>query len=233
MIDSSPAEVKVMNILSSLTRLRAFWIFLVGLTLLAGLPRHAAVGAAPAKHPAAPADKYFGRLKLSYLGINNTFRDAAIRAGAYTTDKNLIHKLQFADEALHDWMKEYPSDPHLPRSFYLASETYKKIWTKEYQDKAWAYMQLLQTKYPTTFFGKQVKKDLVGGFTQRYFAQAQPCGSAPQSAPTVLQRAGQPKARIEIPPCIEPETSSPVPSTSPAIPSAQPSPSASPTGGLH
>ncbi|MDQ2664099.1 MAG: hypothetical protein M3Y18_08730 [Candidatus Eremiobacteraeota bacterium] len=222
-----------MNIFSSPTRLRAFAFVLVGLTLLAGLQRHAAVGAAPAKHPAAPADRYFGRLKLSYLGINNTFRDAAITAGSYTTDKNLIHKLQFADAALHDWMKEYPNDPHLPRSFYLASETYKKIWTKEYQDKAWAYMQLLKTKYPTTFFGKQVKKDVAGGFTQRYFAQAQPCGAAPQPALIVQQRAGQPKVQIEIPPCIQSDIPSPEPSATTEIPTTQPSPSASPTGGLH
>lgn len=51
-------------------------------------------------------------------------------------------------------MKEYPKDPHLPRLFYLASETYKKIWTKEYQDKAWAYMQTAPNEIPNHIFWK-------------------------------------------------------------------------------
>ncbi|GAC1548851.1 MAG: hypothetical protein NVS2B17_33650 [Candidatus Velthaea sp.] len=28
----------------------------------------------------APADRYFGKMKMSFLGINNTFRDATILA---------------------------------------------------------------------------------------------------------------------------------------------------------
>ncbi len=48
----------------------------------------------------APGDEYFGRMKISYLGIDNTYRDGAISAGAYSTDQKLINKLQFADEAL-------------------------------------------------------------------------------------------------------------------------------------
>jgi hypothetical protein len=38
----------------------------------------------------APADRYFGRLKMSYLGINNTFKDAAVAAGNFTTDLGII-----------------------------------------------------------------------------------------------------------------------------------------------
>ncbi|MEO6912549.1 MAG: hypothetical protein ABI182_00835 [Candidatus Baltobacteraceae bacterium] len=94
---------------------------------------------------------------MSCLGINNTFRDVAIRAGAYTTDKGLI-------------------------------------------------------KYATTFFGKRVKKDVALGFTLHYFAEAKPCNASPEPAPTVLQRTGNPKVQIEIPPCMPTETPSPLPS---------------------
>ncbi|HZZ66084.1 MAG TPA: hypothetical protein VFE17_11330, partial [Candidatus Baltobacteraceae bacterium] len=34
-------------------------------------------------HISAPGDEYFGRMKMSYLGINNTFHDDLIRAGDY------------------------------------------------------------------------------------------------------------------------------------------------------
>src|SRR5215472_491430 len=33
---------------------------------------------------AAPADEYFGRMKMSYLGINNSLRDAYVMAGEHT-----------------------------------------------------------------------------------------------------------------------------------------------------
>ncbi|MDQ6826604.1 MAG: hypothetical protein M3Z14_05310 [Candidatus Eremiobacteraeota bacterium] len=179
----------------------------------------------------APADRYFGRMKLSYLGINNTFQHAHIRAGAYTTDPDVMHKLTFADEALHDWMRQFPNDPHLPRSFYLASEMYKKIWTKQYQDKAWEYMQLLQSKYASTFFGKQVKKDTANGFTQHYFAEPRPCptiqpsvsaspsanleSTATASPPIAAPSSTQPKVQIETPPCISPATPTPSAKESP------------------
>src|SRR5271155_3868958 len=48
----------------------------------------------------APGDEYFGRMKMSYLGINNTFHDETIRAGDYTTDSGIINKVGFADDAL-------------------------------------------------------------------------------------------------------------------------------------
>ncbi|MBV8596690.1 MAG: hypothetical protein JOZ50_10645, partial [Candidatus Eremiobacteraeota bacterium] len=51
----------------------------------------------------APADEYFGKMKLSFLGIDNTFRDQSIRAGAHTTDQSVISKLDFAADSLRDW----------------------------------------------------------------------------------------------------------------------------------
>ena len=50
-------------------------------------------------------------MKISYLGIDNTFKDGSISAGAYTTDPHVIAKLLFADEALQRWASKYPNDP--------------------------------------------------------------------------------------------------------------------------
>jgi len=60
----------------------------------------------------APGDEYFGRMKMSYLGIDNTFKDGSISAGAYTTDPRVIAKLMFADDALERWA-------HVPRHWRL------------------------------------------------------------------------------------------------------------------
>lgn len=201
----------------------------------------------------APGDEYFGRMKLSYLGINNTFRDEAVRAGSSTTDSNVINKINFADEALRKWMQKYPGDPQLARSFYLAIEVYKKVYTEEAQDRAWKYMQLELKQFPSTYFGKIVKKNVGIGFTEHYYAPAQLCPTptpsptatpmhgrggptpspvptdtpSPTPTPTPTPRPGQPKVDILIPPCI---TATPIPTETPsAAPSVSPAASVSPS----
>jgi hypothetical protein len=175
----------------------------------------------------APGDEYFGRMKMSYLGINNTFHDDAIRAGAFTTDPGIISSVGWADEALNAWMRKYPNDPQLARTYYLASQMFKRIYTREAQEHAWKYMQLLVNQFPNTYFGKLEKKDIELGFTEHYYANPLPCptplppGVNPEELPTPSATAtpspapGQPKVEIIIPPCIPPATPSPSPSPTP------------------
>src|SRR5947209_1959540 len=116
----------------------------------------------------APGDEYFGRLKMSYLGIENTFRDESIRAGAYTTDSHITSQVDFAEEALRQWYIRYPKDPQLPRSYFLAYAMYRKVWTMPGQSKAWQYLHIISARWPKSYFGKLVQKDLIG-FTEHYF----------------------------------------------------------------
>jgi hypothetical protein len=171
----------------------------------------------------APGDEYFGRMKMSYLGINNTFHDEFIRAGAYTTDPGLINKVGFADEALRQWARRYPGDPQLARSYFLAIQVFKKIYTKDAQDKAWSYMNELVHQFGSTYFGKLEKKDLAIGFTEHYFALPQMCPTplpsgaplpsiTPAATPTPAPKAGQPKVDVITPPCVEPS-----PAASPTV----------------
>jgi len=133
----------------------------------------------------APGDEYFGRMKLSYLGINNAFKDQAVRAGAFTINDSVISAIRDADDALHDWQRKYPDDPQLARSYFLAAQAYAKVYTKEFQDKAFSYMTLLVVKYSNTYFGKQEKANLAIGFTEHYYAPPQPCPTwPPPPAPT-------------------------------------------------
>jgi hypothetical protein len=123
----------------------------------------------------APADEYFGKMKLSFLGIDNTFRDQSVRAGSHTTDASVISKLDFAADSLRDWQRKYPNDPQLARSLFLGSQVYLKIWTAAGQEQAAAYLIELNTKFPTTYFGKQAKAELKRGMTMHVMAAAQPC----------------------------------------------------------
>lgn len=180
----------------------------------------------------APGDEYFGRMKMSYLGINNTFHDEAIRAGDYTTDSGIINKVNFADEALEAWSHKYPGDPQLARSYFLAIAMYKKIYTQAAQEKAWQYMHILTARFGWSYFGKLEKADLARGFTEHYFALPQLCPTplpsgvvatntiSPELTPTPSPEPGHPKVDIITPPCVQPS-----PAAEPTMePSATPTP---------
>jgi hypothetical protein len=204
-------------------RLSAFG--LLGIASFLALTPASSHAASPPLSALAPADTYFGRMKLSFIGINNTFQHAAIEAGPHTTSSSIVNKVDFAMEALNDWQNRYPRDPHLARSYFLGELTFKKIWIQKYQDKAWAYMQRLVTVYPNTFFGKTVKTELAKGFTQHYYAEPVPCATEPpppmSPEPTVTSN-GKYKISIEPVPCVPVAAPTEEPSMAPASASATP-----------
>ena len=166
----------------------------------------------------APADQYFGRLKLSFLGINNTFRDAAISAGDHTVDPSIVSKVEFADEALRDWASHFPHDPQLARSYFLAIDIERKIWLKPNQEEAWTYINRITTLFPTTYFGKLIKKDVAIGFTEHYYSDAVPCPT-PTLTPEATPRATSTPVVV----------ASAAPRKGPARPKATPTPKPTPT----
>ena len=180
----------------------------------------------------APADEYFGKMKISFLGINNTFRDSAISAGDHTTDPAIINKVGFAEDALKAWERKYPHDPQLARSYYLGIAVEKKIWVQANQQQAWAYMNRIAQVFPNTYFGKLVKREIAIGFTEHYYSEALACPTptptatptpaptpTPVASPTVAPRGRAPRA-----------TPTPVATPSPVpTPAATPTPEPTPT----
>ncbi len=196
---------------------------------------------------------------MSYLGIDNTARDVAIEAGAYTTDPRLISKIGFADEALRQWEHRYPGDPQLARSYFLMFEALRKIYTIDEQQLAWSYMQHILSVYRSTYFWKIVHADLARGFTEHWFAVAQICPTPlptrppdyrgrwipptpqPTVAPVPTQSPtptppGQPSVVIMVPPCVPAATPTPLPTelpvpteTEPPVPMETESPVPMPT----
>jgi hypothetical protein len=66
----------------------------------------------------APADEYFGQLRMSVLGIRNELNTLERRAAG--GDRNVAAmsgKLALVDDAMRDWRTRYPRDTWLPR-FY-------------------------------------------------------------------------------------------------------------------
>jgi hypothetical protein len=120
--------------------------FLMLLIAAAGLPAAAdesgppaeatagVVASAPANVVAhqrakAPADEYFGRLKMSILGVRNLIYDIDARADNASEEiaANLCHKLILAEDALRDWQAKYPDDTWIPKFGYAMLKDYETI----------------------------------------------------------------------------------------------------------
>ena len=182
----------------------------------------------------APGDEYFGRMKISYLGIDNTYRDGAISAGAYSTDPNLIKKLDFATEALRRWAAKYPDDPQLPRSYFLAIQVLRKVYTQPEQQLSWQFIQVLVTKYRTSYFGKTMVASLKNGYTLHWFALAQICptplppgvipDNEPNATPSPAPGPGKPAIDVITPPCVQPGPTEAPEETVPAAPESSETP---------
>jgi hypothetical protein len=204
-----------------------------------------AVPASSASAGSAPADEYFGRMKLSYLGINNSLKDATIMAGDHTDFSGVVQKIQFAEDAFLDWERKYPKDPQLARSMFLLARAYIKVWTADGQQKAALYYFTLTDKYGSTYFGKQAKADLSKGLTMHVYAAVQPCQPiigeptpTPAPAPTANSKRNI-KVQIEpAPTCSTPAPTpagQPIPVPTPAVaptpgPLSTPAHAATPTG---
>lgn len=109
----------------------------------------------------APADEYFGPLKLSILGIRNTIHDLGAR---YDVNHDIGHQTftsaQLTERAIHDWEHRYPHDGQVPKAIYLLQRLYTKVLTSEARTRAGITAKWMFADYPSSPQGKQLKKTL-------------------------------------------------------------------------
>lgn len=122
---------------------------------------------APKAHPkirVAPADEYFGKLKMSILGIRNTIKDVGLNLDV---DPNraasLMNKALLTEDAMHDWQKKYPQDTWLPKTVFALERMYAKINSDDGRKRSIATMNWLVRDFPRTEFGKLGKRELAEG----------------------------------------------------------------------
>jgi len=169
----------------------------------------------------APADEYFGRQKISVIGIQNNFHDLNIESGDNTTSPSIINKLNFVTEAMAKWAAKYPNDPDLAHTYYLGVLALQKVYVQNEQELAWQYAQIITRRYPKTYFGKKIAEMSKDGFVEHWYADAQPCDAAnADPSPSPSPNPGKPVIAILRPPC----TGSPAANTQMAAPSPTPAP---------
>ncbi len=121
-----------------------FWriiaVGILGAFIVAPAAAHAAKTPASASHPrvvatrirVAPVDEYFGRMKLSTLGIDNTIRDTGLREGFNPElASRYMSTLLDAEDALRDWASKYPQDGWIPKRAYELSHLFWRAHTAD------------------------------------------------------------------------------------------------------
>jgi hypothetical protein len=107
------------------------------------------VAKAPPKCKVAPADEYFGKLKMSILGIRNTIKDQGLKVDVDPTKApSTANAIALTEDAIHDWQHKYPCDSWLPGTLLGLERFYLKIHTGDGVKHVHATFAWLRHDYP-------------------------------------------------------------------------------------
>ena len=103
----------------------------------------------------APADRYFGQLQMSILGVRNSLHDLTLRIAARPEEATQVYgKTVLVEDALRDWSQKFPNDPWIPRYLYSLAELYRTIDTEDARVRKNDTMDWLITSYPASDYAK-------------------------------------------------------------------------------
>ena len=127
-------------------------------------PVHTVTHAAPAPK-VAPADEYFGRMKMSILGITNSIHDTGLHekydpqnAGKYYTT------LALTEDALQDWSHKYPQDSWIPRRAYDMSHEFWLMHTPQANAQAQACRNILFRQFPKNHYAVLARRESAAAY---------------------------------------------------------------------
>ncbi len=126
---------------------------LLAMAIACVLPVSVPHSAVAAERTLAPADRYFGRTKMSILGIRNTLQDCIQRADEHPeTSGDLYGRILLVDDALHDWQRAFPRDPWLPKFTCSLAQVYRMLASDQAQERMATTMDWLIATYPTSVY---------------------------------------------------------------------------------
>ncbi len=109
----------------------------------------------------APADEYFGRLKMSILGIRNTIKDEGLKIDSdIAQGATVVKSCAYTEDALRDWEKKYPQDTWIPHTLFTLERVYAKVDSDDARAKAKATMLWLVHDFPKSPDAKVGKVEL-------------------------------------------------------------------------
>jgi hypothetical protein len=97
----------------------------------------------------APADEYFGKLKMSILGIRNTIKDQGLKVDVDPHNApSTSNAIALTEDAIRDWQHKYPCDTWLPGTLFALERFYLKIHTDDGVKHVHATYAWLRHDYP-------------------------------------------------------------------------------------
>lgn len=113
-----------------------------------------------AYHLVAPADEYFGRQRLSILGMRNMLHDLQRDAqNGSKDDASVVNSARAVEDALHDWQARYPLDPWLPRYIYQLDGLYHRVDSDEAHERAERVHSWLVSAYPHSTYARHARQN--------------------------------------------------------------------------
>ncbi|HEX3551022.1 MAG TPA: hypothetical protein VHT53_11630 [Candidatus Elarobacter sp.] len=134
----------------------------------AAKPRTAAVAKQPAKKPVkvaarckvAPADEYFGKLKMSILGIRNTIKDQGLKIDVDPGKApSTMGSIALTEDAIRDWQHKYPCDSWIPGTLLALERFYCKIHTDDGVKRVHATFAWLRHDFPRNGIVQVAKRE--------------------------------------------------------------------------
>ena len=167
---------------------------------------------------AAPADQYFGKLKMSSLRIRDeTFSIRKRYEGHRLLPEEAVHLALLTENAFDDWDRRYPHDDWLASSAYNLAKLYEELPGITAQQHAEHLLRLIDDTFGKTRYGHLSRLDLERGISLR----PDPAWAAALRATRSITPSPSPTAA---PSTLPSPTGSASPRTSPsASPSASPS----------
>jgi hypothetical protein len=112
----------------------------------------------------APGDEYFGKMKMSALGVRYAIQHLKIAAYHHATwPQNILHDTLQADDALYDWSKKYPKDTWLAQTAWGLVGLYEMIPGSIARNHAQAALDYLVKVWPKTKYAHDARLLLKNG----------------------------------------------------------------------
>ena len=159
--------------------------------------KHAARAAPKCK--VAPADEYFGKMKLSILGIRNTIKDQGLKVDVDPAKApSTFNAIALTEDAIRDWQHKYPCDTWLPGTLYSLQRFYLKIHTQDGVKHVHATFKWLRHDFPKSkLVAVALKEDGHASAAPPSAGDASsPPMAAPSAGPTAMPNPNQPGTPI-------------------------------------
>ena len=112
----------------------------------------------------APADEYFGRQKLSPLGIRHevlSLKDDLHHAREHPDA--IEHKAELVEDAVDDWAERYPNDTWIASAAWQLGTLFEELPGKDAHEHAIVVLELVRDKFAASAFAANAKRDLDRG----------------------------------------------------------------------